>query len=567
MTEATTEGTPSQIPKMSNDGRHMIYAGTDYTVNKAATEAFITLLRRNTPPTIFVRGNQLVQTIPSPDTGIPFIRIMSEDILAGELNKIIKFYKAVKSDEGDGVAIEKPAPKEVVKFILNNIDFEQVPILDGITSCPIMTMDGELQTEPGYNAELRIIYQPTETDLKINIKMRPELKDVADAIEVIKYPLSDFKFVEDADRANMIGLLISTVFKTTLKNTIYPMAIITKPIQGAGASKLCRYPNIIKTGTEPNMYSIVGDEEIEKKLLGCAVAGEDMIIYDNINSALYSSTLAKQITLNRFSGRILGKTGNVNYPLCPVWIANGVNVITSGDMPRRCYPINLDPGLEKPWERNDFKEKNIDRYVFENRGKLLSAIFTLIRYWIQNKKNASDKVPIMGSFEEWRNIIGGILSYTEYGDKFLTNVKSVYETCEASGDHWVEFLTEWYLLWNTQPIKLGNIIKAVEDESSEFKYCLPGEIQNAKSGGKNLPMSLGKALSKIKNRVHSIEIPLKDQYGKIQYERVEGVDKMQHKTILVKIEMSIHDGRNKYQLTEVEAKSEPTNQSTNQPKN
>jgi hypothetical protein len=557
MTTVAAEGTPSQIPKISNDGRHMIYVGNDYTVHKASTEAFTTLLRRNTPPTIFVRGNQLVQIIPSPDTGIPFIRIMSEDILAGELNKIIKFYKATKSDEGAGVAIEKPAPKEVVKFILNNIDFEQVPILDGITSCPIMTMDGELQTEPGYNAELRIIYQPTEADLKINIKMQPELKDVADAIEVIKYPLSDFKFVEDADRANMIGLLISTVFKTTLKNTIYPMAIITKPIQGAGASKLCRYPNIIKTGAEPNMYSIVGDEEIEKKLLGCAVAGEDMIIYDNINSALYSSTLAKQITLNRFSGRILGKTGNVNYPLCPVWIANGVNVITSGDMPRRCYPINLDPGLEKPWERNDFKEKNIDRYVFDNRGRLLSAIFTLIRYWIQNKKNASDNVPIMGSFEEWRNIIGGILSYTEYGDKFLTNVKSVYETCEASGDRWVEFLTEWYLLWNTQPITLGIIIKNMEDESSELKYCLPGEIQNAKSGGKNLPMSLGKALSKIKNRVHGIKVPtVKDIDGKMQY-----------KEILVKIEMSTLDGRNKYHLTEVKAKAEPTNLPTNQPKN
>jgi hypothetical protein len=524
----------------------MIYTGSGYTVYKAAEEAFTTILRYNNPPSVFVRANKLVQAVPDADTGIPIIRELTEDILTGELSKIVMFYRTIKGDDGD-LASERPAPKEVLKFILYNSDKSQVPALDNVTNCPIINLsNGDVQTDGGYNWDLRAIYIKT-CKLNLSIPSHPTKKDLDDAFDYLVDVLIDFSFVTDADRANMIGLMFSTVLRSTLKDVPYPMPIISKPIQGCGSTKLSKTIGYLMNGLEPGMSSLQSDEELEKKLLGSAMHGENIIIYDNISGPLYSAILAKQITSTKFYGRILGKTGNVVYPFSPVWCANGVNVVANDDMPRRCYPINLDPEVAQPWTLTGWKHEDYDEYILENRSKILSVLFTIIRYWVQNgKPQPHENVSRMGSFEKFREVIGGIMSLSEkFGTVYLTNVKTIFEECDPTADRWMEFLTEWHKIWKFSEIRTSDIIKQCDLPNSEIKYCLPSEILNARSKDKDFGMAIGRSLSKVKGRIYKIDIELK-----------AGSQVVDHEEKFVKIESKIFQGAKKYSLHEVIQKSE-----------
>ena len=59
--------------------------------------------------------------------------------------------------------------------------------------------------------------------------------------------ICDFPFVEDADRANALGLLITLPLRPAIPGNV-PMAVITAPAPGTGKSLLQDTVAIIGTG-------------------------------------------------------------------------------------------------------------------------------------------------------------------------------------------------------------------------------------------------------------------------------------------------------------------------------
>jgi hypothetical protein len=491
--------------------RDRIYAGHGYTIFKAAEDCINVVKRKNIPERVFTRAYGLVDIVTDAERGIPVIRMINEDALTAIVNPMCEFFYKMK-DKSDGleIEIETRPPTDVVKHILNTQEYwKGIPVLNGITSCPVISMeDGSICQTPGYDKNLKVLYvQGTNSVPLLSVPEKPTLEDVKKSVNALNDIISEFFFVERADKANTIAMFVSSVIRTSMSDVMYPMAVVTKPIQGVGASKITRYCQIIRNGTEPDMIKIPhSEEEVEKKLLAAAKEGSDFIAYDNIDGPLYYGTIASQITRTTYTGRILGKTEKITIPFTPIWIANGINVIASGDMPRRCYFIRIDPQTAKPWLKCDWKHKDLDTYVKGHRADLLTAIFTLVRYWIQAGKPAPVKsMPVIGGFETWCNTIGGILSSTEYADDFLANLIKGYETCDSESDEWVEFLTQWYREWNTEPIKVSAIVQNIENKG-KMAYCLPGEIVNAQARGKNVAMVLGIHLKKKMNRIYQIVV-------------------------------------------------------------
>jgi len=386
---------------------------------------------------------------------------------------------------------------------------------------------------------LLAIYAPTE-ELAIKVPEAPTAEDVAGALAAIEDVLADFPFVDESDRANMIALMLTTVVKVPLASLV-PMAVITKPIQGTGASILCRMIGTLRDGIPSRMMALpANEEETEKKLFASARKGEELIVFDNITGSLYSPCLASQLTNDTFSGRILGQSVNASYPFSPLWVANGVNVVCSGDMPRRCYFIRMDPGVEKPWLKTGWRHADIENYIHAHRGEILSALLTLIRGWIRaGKPGAHPAVPVIGNYEKWTATIGGILSQTRYSRYFLGNLIESYELCDDSGDQWIEFLTGWHENFQWDEIGLATVVKVVENRDLNLAYCLPSEVSNARAKGRDLPRSLGKALHGIEGRIYSITVD---------------TETLNSRTALVKMKSRRIGSGKKYSLVEVKAK-------------
>jgi hypothetical protein len=486
--------------------RERIFVGNGYTIFKAAERAMSGILTKNVPePITYVRATGIVDVIIDDKRNVPIIRQLKEDALSAKLNPLCEFYYTVKGEDKEPKDVETRPPMDIVKYVIHTQDlWKKLPLLNGVTSCPIISLkDGKIQEIPGYDKNLGVLYVAGVNGTpKLTVPEKPTKEDIVSSVAVLNDLLVDFPFVEAADRANTIALLISAVLKTPMNDVVYPMAIINKPIQGAGASKITRYCNIIRNGSEPDMIPLPKtEEECEKKMFASAIEGADLIAYDNLVGPLYFATLASQITKNTYSGRILGKTENRTIPFAPIWIGNGVNVVANGDLPRRCYFINIDPKDDRPWLKTEWTHNDLDAYVRDNRSELLSAILTLVRFWVQAGKPKPDAdVPMIGGFEDWCNTIGGILSSTEYAKTFLGNLIKGYENCDSDLDQWTEFIHHWYKGWGTNAIKASAIVSEIEIKGSEISYILPDKIAHSQAKGTNLPMAVGHALKSIKGR-------------------------------------------------------------------
>jgi hypothetical protein len=483
-----------------------IYDGTK--VYEISERAFKALMARNDPPFVFVRKNKLICLDYDRETNAPIIRNVSRDILSGYYNRFCLFNAFKKA--GD-VFVETPIvpPMNVVIDTLELNAFEKTPILKGITTCPIINWDGGVQEEKGYNREFMLYYEPVG-DCQLIVPDIPTSVDVYLSIEHLKYLISEFPFTDDSSRANLLGLLISCTTRSLLNGKTYPMAIITKPIQGAGASYLCRIANILLTGRDAEFLASPRDAESFKKiLLSSAMKGVDSMMFDNLSGTLYLPELAQAITATCVNDRILGESTMASIDFTPVWVGNGINVTLSGDMPRRCYVIDLQPNSDQPWLTTNYKIKNVIQHVKERRGEYLSSLLTLVRYWLQNNMTTQEpEVPHIGTFEEWERIVGGVLANTEYGKQFLGNLKTMYLEMDTGVEQWSDFLSAWYMKWRLGGVKVSEIIDEVETPRSDLGSNLPDEITNAMTTGKQLQKAIGKSFGVHKNRIYKIVVAL-----------------------------------------------------------
>jgi hypothetical protein len=94
---------------------------------------------------------------------------------------------------------------------------------------------------------------------------------------------------------------------------------------------------------------------MRKKITARLIAGDSLLIIDNLEGLLSSPSLATLLTTGSWNDRILGQTKTVSMDVCATWIVTGNNIRLGGDMPRRCYQIRMDAQRAQPWERAGFK--------------------------------------------------------------------------------------------------------------------------------------------------------------------------------------------------------------------
>jgi hypothetical protein len=276
---------------------------------------------------------------------------------------------------------------------------------------------------------------------------------------------------------------------------------------GTGGSLICEIINRISTGKalEPSNAPKANDsEEWEKMIVSILAAGTPSVCFDNIETNFQSSALASVLTARSKKCRMLGTTNHTTFGVCVNWMGNGINLNIGGDLPRRIYLTRITTDSARPQLKTDFKIPDIKTHVIKHRYEYLRDILIIAKSyhnngcptpeWHEDVTGRLMCIPNMGSFEEWRNYIGGMMVYVGKKD-FLGNMEKVLHDCEIQSNEDDELVETLFKTFGMREFTSRLI---VDNYYPTFKELLPNYIANEES---NRAKKLGKHFSKIKGRV------------------------------------------------------------------
>ena len=211
----------------------------------------------------------------------------------------------------------------------------------GVLRSPQFVGAGELVSKVGYHAATGWLYDPSGGFVLPVIANDPTQNQIDDARELLLELVCDFPFVSQADKANSIGLMLLPFVKGMISGNI-PPHLIDAPTEGTGKGLLSKIISIVASGTEhvTTLTECEGDE-YRKQVTAVLMQSPELVLIDNINRAVSSSSLASLWTSRQWSDRVLGYSKTVTLPNDAIWMLTGNNFLASKEVARRLVLIGL----------------------------------------------------------------------------------------------------------------------------------------------------------------------------------------------------------------------------------
>jgi hypothetical protein len=250
--------------------------------------------------------------------------------------------------------------------------------LEGIIEAPTMRPDGSLPVDRGYDDQTGLLYLPSG-DFP-GIPENPDRLEAMSAAADLLAVVNDFPFASEGHRHAYLAALITPLVRFAIEGPC-PLFLLDANVAGSGKTKLCDFIAILATGrTMPRSRYQSDDAEMDKTMLSIALAGDRLMLFDNVPGgfSIGGGSLDAALTGFTVKGRILGESrmsGDV--PITTVFYATGNNLGLPGDALRRVVPARLESLYERPEERTDYKIKNLLGYVSAERARLVAAALTL----------------------------------------------------------------------------------------------------------------------------------------------------------------------------------------------
>jgi putative DNA primase/helicase len=415
-------------------------------ITKMSWQAF---KRGNKPPYMFRRGGILVRIEPD-DNDYPEVKPLNDSSLRYEMARKADWYRYKKNKLVDAMP-----PMAVMKDMLATPD-PPVPVLARIVEVPVYGIDGSLQTQQGYHKESRTLYEASKGFTLRAASLKPTTEEVDRAKQIIlEELLLDFPFVDQSDCAHAISLFLLPYVRNVIDGPT-PNHIVESPTPASGKGLLVYA--VLEPSAGPHIGSIAqahDGEEWRKRITACLRETREVILIDNITRPLDSGELASALTATEWEDRLLGKNEIIKMPVRCVWVTTGNNPSMSTEIARRSIRIRLDAGMERPWERKEFKHPNLLGWAKEHRADLVWAAHTLVNSWI------AAGMPLfgertLGSFERWAEIVGGILENAQI-PAFLGNLDSFYEAADSENALWQEFVSLWWEKYGKQAVGVAEL--------------------------------------------------------------------------------------------------------------
>lgn len=409
-------------------------------------------------------------------------RELTQDRLRHELARVANWVSGKDAEPA------KP-PLDVVRDILATPN-PPLPVLQRITDVPVFAPDASLSTDPGYHAAGHTYLMPRKGLAIPDIPESPAHEDVEAAKDLILGMIRQFPFVEEADRAHAVALLILPFVRDLIEGAT-PNHMVEAPLPGSGKGLLADVLLIPACGRHiPSITEAGEDDEWRKRITAHLRAARTAILIDNITRPLNSGSLASALTQTLWEDRILGKSENQYFPIRCVWVTTANNPQMTTEIARRCVRIRLDAQVDRPWCRTGFDEKDLRTWAHSHRGELIGAALTLAQSWIAAGMPPPDVSPL-GSYERWTTVIGGILQHAGIAG-FLENLMNFYEAADVEGETWRQMVEAWWEKFGSEKVGANQLFElALEIDSLDL----------GKGGERSQKTTFGRRLAKQRDRV------------------------------------------------------------------
>lgn len=320
-----------------------------------------------------------------------------------------RFANVVRYDARSARLVPKDLPDGVAaSFCATAVEENVLPSIIGVARCPIMLEDGSLRTERGHDPATKLILAGTEDWSQLDVPEHPTIDDAKAALQwLLDTAFADFPFADQASRSVAVSALLTAVIRPAIPCA--PVHAFSAPQYGAGKSLQAEFAAIVATGAKPSMIAPGhSQEEFEKRVDSVLIEGDPVVVFDNLSRPLTGDNLCASLTSGTAKVRPLGSSATVTVRTSSFWMATGQNLSVKRDMHRRTVISYIDAGMERPETRSGFKVANLKEWAEQNRMRILSAMYTMLRAHAQaGYPTGGEK--LLGNFEVWSRRVANCL--------------------------------------------------------------------------------------------------------------------------------------------------------------
>jgi hypothetical protein len=432
------------------------------------------------------------------DDGPAQIRVLNAGSFADIIQHRFWLYtetvKKSADDAGDFLDVRRRhtlVPMETARLAIDGAtEWRRIPMLRSVTHTPTVREDGSLVTLPGFDDVSGILYLPDRglqpVDMPVIGSITPGWLEFAQ--KTLDYLVCDFPFEKPGHKANYIAMLLTPLVRRVVPPP-YPMFALNAHQRGTGKSLLARVARTLHGGIHrPEMPT--DDEELRKQITSIlTMTTAPMVNWDNSTAPIRSGQIANLLTTAHWSDRPLGATAHVEATNDRVWMVTGNNIRLGGDMARRVQWISIDAHTPRPEQRVRFHERDLVGYVTANRGVILTALLTVVGYWVQRGMPVvaeSERVR-SDDYARWADVMQQMLDGVGMGEGFAR--VDDFETVESEDETelW-EFLDGLYKGLGSREWTVGDlkILAAGVGWAEYLTALLPGIVKEKKDPWKSL---------------------------------------------------------------------------------
>jgi DNA polymerase I-like protein with 3'-5' exonuclease and polymerase domains len=317
--------------------------------------------------------------------------------------------------------------------------FSQFTELMRVVRSPFVRPDGSICSTPGYDAATKTLLI---SDLAISVPENPTDAERSEALSLLLDDwMADMPFPTEGDRANALAAMLTPFVRGLFH--LSPMAIINGLQMGVGKNLFVDCLAMLSTGefAAPMPY-VNDDDETRKQITAAFRSGTELLAFDEAH-VIEGASLARALTSITYKDRILSQSRMAEFPNNVTWMAMGNSVQVNGDVARRVYWVELKPRGANPQDReaSSFRHPDLKGWTQENRGRLVSAVLTLVRAWFAAGEPRASRGTSLGSFEGWDRVVGGIVGYAGV-QGFLGEIQTKRSESDFDAAYWTAHI-QW----------------------------------------------------------------------------------------------------------------------------
>jgi hypothetical protein len=343
--------------------------------------------------------------------------------------------------------------------------------LAAVTHTPMLRSDGTILSTPGYDTATGFLYLP-EPGLDLQwIPDQPRPDQIRAAVDLILTPIEEFPFVSDDDRATWIGLLFTPILRPLLRLP-YQLGVITATNPGSGKTKLARMIRTTHGGVLRGEMPRDADELRKSITAALMDTTGPVIAFDDLTGVIRSSVLEALLTGADWTDRWLGQNKSVTAANDRLWLATGNNAQFGGDLARRIATVRLDPPEANPHLRK-FKIKDLDAWMHEHHGELLTALLVVARGWVVAGIPSEDVRS--DDYARWVGGLRGLLGWAGFPGTFGGGSAEV--AVSSDDEEWHHFLVALHGAFGTDPFTVKELVGRLGSYAGRIDAAaLPGDL-------------------------------------------------------------------------------------------